>query len=127
MGRPIPERSLFVREPWATDIVEGRKRWEVRRYPTRVRGRVGILSPRGLIGTVRIVDVLGPFTLDDMLQHAEQHRAPERFLSVYAGSKPLYAWVLEDPEAFSDPVPVRRPKGPQVWITRRHIERTTPP
>ncbi|GBD15238.1 hypothetical protein HRbin26_00124 [bacterium HR26] len=123
----VPERSLVVREPWATHIVEGRKRWEIRRYPTRVRGRIGIVSPRGLIGAVRLIDVLGPFAVEELLEHIDKHLATEEFLSAYAGTRPLYAWVLEEPEAFPEPLAVERPGGPRVWVHRRQVRLTTPP
>ncbi len=127
-GTPkIPERSLVVREPWATHIVEGRKRWEIRRYPTRVRGRIGIVSPRGLIGVVRLVDVLGPFAVEELLEHADKHLATKEFLSAYAGARPLYAWVLEEPEAFPEPLAVERRGGPRVWVHCRHVRLAMPP
>jgi len=72
----IPERSLVVREPWASYIVQGRKTWEIRRCPTRVRGRIGIVSQRGLIGAVRLTRVLGPFTVEELLEETERHLAP---------------------------------------------------
>ncbi len=123
----IPARSLVVREPWASLIVGGRKTWEIRRYPTRVRGRIGIVSGRGLIGTVRLVEVLGPFTVGELLRHVEKHLAPEEVLREYAGGSELYAWVLEEPEEFPEPFQVERPRGPRTWVTEAQVRRTTPP
>lgn len=123
----LPEHILTVREPWATHIVEGRKLWEIRRYPTRIRGRIGIASSRGLIGTVRLTDVLGPFTIEELLDHIEKHLAPATFLEAYAQGQPLYAWVLEDPEPFPIPYALERPTGPRIWVRRRHVKGRTPP
>ncbi len=123
----IPARSLVVREPWASYIVGGRKTWEIRRYPTRIRGRIGIVSGRGLIGTVRLVEVLGPFTVEELLRHIEKHLAPEEMLREYAGDSDLYAWVLAEPEEFPEPLQVERPRGPRTWVTETQVRRTTPP
>lgn len=123
----IPARSLVVREPWASLIVGGRKTWEIRRYPTRIRGRIGIVSRRGLIGAVRLVEVLGPFTVEELLVHVEKHLAPEEVLREYAGGAELYAWVLAEPEEFPEPFEVERPRGPRTWVTGRQVRRTTPP
>lgn len=123
----IPARSLVVREPWASLIIGGRKTWEIRRYPTRVRGRIGIVSRRGLIGTVRLVDVLGPFTVEELMVHLEKHLAPEEVLREYAGGGELYAWVLAEPEEFPEPFQVERPRGPRTWVPGSQVRRTTPP
>ncbi|MFN3337288.1 MAG: ASCH domain-containing protein [Thermomicrobium sp.] len=119
----IPERSLIVREPWASYIVQGRKTWEVRRYPTRVRGRIGIVSPRGLIGAVRLVRVLGPFTVEELLEEIERHLAPEEFLREYAQDRPLWVWELEEAEEFEEPYEVERAGGPRIWVLRRWVRR----
>ncbi len=123
----IPVRSLVVREPWASLIVGGRKTWEIRRYPTRIRGRIGIVSGRGLIGAVRLVDVLGPFSVEELLLHIEKHLAPEEVLRAYAGDSELYAWVLAEPEEFPEPFEVERPRGPRTWVTESQVRRATPP
>lgn len=123
----IPTRSLVVREPWASLIVSGRKTWEVRRYPTRIRGRIGIVSGRGLIGAVRLVEVLGPFSVAELLLHFEKHLAPEEVLRAYAGGRDLYAWVLAEPEEFPEPLAVERPRGPRTWVTQSQVRRATPP
>jgi len=123
----IPARSLVVREPWASLIVGGRKTWEIRRYPTRIRGRIGIVSGRGLIGAVRLVEVLGPFSVEELVVHIEKHLAPEEVLREYAGGGELYAWVLEEPEEFPEPLEVERPRGPRTWVSGAQVRRATPP
>lgn len=108
--------GFFVREPYASHIVQGKKVWEIRRYRTGIRGRVGVVSSRGLIGTVVIEEVLGPFGLEELSREQGKHLAEPAFLERYARGRPLYAWVLSDPEAFPEPIPIKRPKGPGVWI-----------
>jgi hypothetical protein len=111
-----PKMGFFVREPYASYIVAGEKIWEVRRYPTEIRGRVGVVSSRGWIGTVVIREVLGPFSAEELASAWEKHRADPEFLRNYARGKPLYVWVLSDPEMFPAPIPVRKSRGPTVWL-----------
>lgn len=124
-----PELGLIVREPYTTDIVSGEKTWEIRRYPTHVRGRIGIISPRGWIGTVVLADVRGPVSVEVLRRYRARHRADPAFLEAYARGRPLYVWILTDPQAFPEPIPVRRPRGPVVWICPEEAlgARTTDP
>ena len=115
----VPERGLKVREPYATWIVQGKKRWEIRKHPTRVRGRVGIISRGKLIGTVEITGVKGPFTPEELADHQEKHRAGEAFLRSYAQGKPLYAWELANPRELPEPRPIQGRSGQQMWVRLR--------
>ena len=116
----LPEWALIVREPYASYIVSGIKTWEIRRYRPRHRGRIGIVSKEGLLGTVELVTVHGPFTVEELLhkEHWERHRADETFLRKYARGEPLYVWELRAPHRFPKPIPIVRPRGPVVWLHR---------
>ena len=115
-GEPLPARALRVLEPWAGHIVEGRKRWEIRRYPTRTRGRIGIASGGRILGTVEVSDVHGPFTAEELRQHMDRHLADPAFLERYAGGSPLWAWELEGARRLPEPVPYTRRRGQQGWV-----------
>ncbi|NPA31869.1 MAG: ATP-binding cassette domain-containing protein [Chloroflexi bacterium] len=115
----LPERGFFVREPYASHIVQGRKVWELRKHPTRVRGRVAVLRGNEVLGTVEIRGVQGPFTVDELEAHYDKHLAHPRFLRSYAGDKPLYAWELAEPYAYPVPRPFQRQPGHQVWVRLR--------
>ncbi len=119
-----PERGFRVREPYATYIVEGKKRWEIRKHPTRVRGRVGVVSNNRLIGTVEIRDVHGPFTVEELAEHYDKHLADPRFLAEYAGDKKVYAWELAHPHRFATPQRVKARRGQQMWMTLERPEET---
>jgi hypothetical protein len=111
-----PELGLIVQEPYATYIVLGKKNWEIRRYPTHIRGRIGIVSPRGWIGTAVLAEVRGPVSVEALRHQRSRHRADPEFLEAYARGRPLYIWVFTDPQAFPEPIPISRPRGPVVWI-----------
>jgi len=112
----LPAWGLLVREPFAGRILAGLKTWEIRRYSTARRGRIGIVTDRGLIGTVLLHDVLGPFSVAQLAGHVDKHRAPLSLLADYAAGKRLYAWVMRQPVRFAEPVRIRRRRGPMVWI-----------
>ncbi len=90
----LPEWGLFVREPFAGRIISGTKTWELRKQSTNRRGRIGILSERGLLGTVELCGVAGPFRVAALAMHVDKHRAPLSLVEGYAGGRDLWAWVL---------------------------------
>ncbi|AEH24990.1 ASCH domain-containing protein [Pyrococcus yayanosii] len=115
-------KGLIVREPYASWIVEGRKVWEIRKNSTRIRGRIVIISGRKALGTVELVDVLGPFTPEELVEHEDKHLASYEFLKRYSNGKKLYAWVLANPEKFEHPRDVAVPPGAQVWVNLRGFQ-----
>ncbi|NPA25997.1 MAG: GNAT family N-acetyltransferase, partial [Chloroflexi bacterium] len=113
----LPERGFRVRDPYATYIVQGKKRWEIRRHPTRVRGRVAVIRGDQILGSVEIRDVHGPFTVEELMQeHYDKHLADPRFLAQYARGKPLYAWELANPREYPEPKPFKAKRGQQTWV-----------
>lgn len=97
-------------------IVRGIKKWEIRRRKTSVRGDVLIICNGFAIGRAKLVDVLGPFSVDELMKYQDYHRVDEEFLREYSGGRKLYAWVFEEPEEFREKVKVEIPRGAQVWV-----------
>lgn len=108
-------RGLIIRQPYAGWIVEGKKIWEIRKSRTRIRGEVLIISNGKAIGKAELVDVLGPFTPEELAEHGDKHLVDYPFLRDYSNGKPLYAWVFKNARKFERPVRVRLKKGVQVW------------
>lgn len=117
----MPMKGLIVREPYATLIVEGKKVWEIRKQRTSVRGTILILSKGKALGKAKLVDVLGPFTPEELAEHKDKHHADLEFLKEYSKGKPLYAWVLEGAEKFERPKKVEIARGAQVWANVRRV------
>ena len=112
------ERTLLVREPWVSMLLDGYKTWELRRSSTKVRGRVG-LTPSGsgeIAGSAKLWDVHGPFTAEELGAHRELHRVDDEFLDDYAAGKTLYAWEFRDAEWFEPPAPYEHPQGAVIWV-----------
>ena len=108
--------GLIVREPYATLIVKGLKVWEIRKRRTNVRGEIFIISKGRIIGKVKLVNVLGPFTAEELAKHEEKHRVEYEDLKNYAGNSKLFAWVLSDAVEFEKPIKVDVPRGAQIWV-----------
>ncbi len=109
-------KGLIVREPWATLIVEGKKRWEVRRTRTRYRGPVAIISGGKIIGVADLVDVI-ELPVDEMAALVDKHYAdPLQILSYGAGKRTLFAWVMKNARKLKEPVDVEIPAGAQIWV-----------
>lgn len=100
-------------------IIRGEKKWEIRKTNTRVRGYVLIISEGYAIGRAKLVDVLGPFSVEELSKYYDYHKVDERFLEEYSGGKKLYAWVFEEPEEFEEKIKVNVRRGAQIWVRLR--------
>nr|WP_279231343.1 ASCH domain-containing protein [Thermus altitudinis] len=108
--------GLIVREPYASLIVDGKKTWEIRKRKTRHRGPLGIITSGYLIGQADLLDVQGPFTVEELLAHPEKHLADEAFLRAYAGEQPLYAWILRNAFRYEEPLFVPKKPGRVIFV-----------
>jgi hypothetical protein len=112
-------RGLLVRDPYASQLLDGQKIWEIRGKPTQIRGPVAIIkSGTGhAYGTAKLVRVLGPLDIDDLTLASELPR-DERELFRREGlpySK-TYAYVFTDPKWFERPIRYRHPSGAVTWV-----------
>ncbi len=118
--------ALLIREPHLGRILDGSKTWEIRGMRTHRRGRL-ILARSGsglLIGECQLVDVVGPL---DMLALAQTSALPDeqkRDISGTGvvpyvrpdGASRTYAWVLDSPVTYPEPVPYRHPQGAVIFV-----------
>jgi hypothetical protein len=110
-------RTLLIREPWVSMIIDGHKTWELRRSSTTVRGTVG-LSPSGsgvIGGRAELVAAHGPITASELREHRDKHRVDDEFLDSYAAGKPLHAWEFQNAHRFQSPAPYEHPQGAVTW------------
>lgn len=109
-------KGLIIKEPFASMIVRGEKRWEIRKTNTKFRGEVLIISNGFVIGSARLVDVLGPFSVEELMKYKEFHKVEYDVLLEYSKGKKLYAWVFDDAKEFDEKIKVRIPRGVRVWV-----------
>jgi len=108
-------RGLLVKKPYIDLILSGKKKWEVRRRNTRIRGRIALVWNNKVWGTVEIVDVRA-FPVDVMAERNEHGVSADEIRRYGKGKATLYAWILENPRPINPPVPVNVPRGAQVWV-----------
>ena len=112
-------RGLLVRDPYASQLLNGEKVWEIRGRSTQIRGLVVIVkSGTGrAFGTANLVRVLGPLELEDLLTAPELPREEREELrrDGLPYSK-TYAYVFSNPRWFERSVPYRHPSGAVTWV-----------
>lgn len=112
-------RGLMVRDPFATQLLDGEKVWEIRGRATQIRGPVVIVkSGTGCaFGTVNLVRVLGPLELDDLIEAPELPASErEEFRRDGLPYSKTYAYVFSNPKWFERPIPYRHPSGAVTWV-----------
>jgi hypothetical protein len=111
-------RTLLIKEPWASLILDGKKTWELRRSGTGVRGAVGI-TPSGsgqVAGQAELVDVHGPFTPEELSPYRNKHQVDDALVKAYDTGNGLYAWEFRDAHRYDTPIPYDHPQGAVIWV-----------
>ena len=107
-------KGLIIRSPWIDKILIGEKIWEIRGTATKIRGRIFLIkSGTGKIfGEVKLVDC---FELDTKTysSSSDKHGIPAASSLPY---KKTYAWVLEAPVRYENPIPYKHPSGAVIWV-----------
>lgn len=122
----LPCRGLLIRDPYISDILNGRKCWELRSFPTRIRGRLGLIKSTSgrVFGECILKECLGPLDLDTLLQSTEigphdleeiRNSGATPYLD-REGRSSTYAWVLDNVQAYAQPVPYRHPSGAVTFV-----------
>lgn len=125
----VPDKALKVQEPYATQIVNGEKSWELRRTNTSIRGRVGIASGGKLLGEAVLTDVRKE-KVDDLQRRRRfrqlHNNVSNEFIGKYSlgnkNQKPLdelFVWVFEHPKVYNPPLHFEAPRGSVVWVNLR--------
>lgn len=112
-------RGLIVRDPYASQLLNGQKIWEIRGRPTQVRGPVVIVKAGTgrAFGTANLVRVLGPLELEDLLIAPELPDHEREDLRRYGLPYPkTYAYVFTSPLRLRRPISYRHPSGAVTWV-----------
>jgi hypothetical protein len=121
---PIIERALIIYSEPLEWILSGKKVWEIRSKPTKIRGPIALLAKgtRKILGTCKLVDCLGPLTVDEFIANAPKMNATRRELEddriglEEDAAYGLYAWVLEDTKRLAKPIRFQNPSGAVIWV-----------
>jgi len=111
-------KGLMIRSPWIEKILEGEKTWEVRGSNTKTRGTIALIrSGSGLVvGTCKLVDVVGPLSPSEFKRNTPRHHVKVRNRGNHLPYKKTYAWVLSDAISLKKPRPYKHPRGAAIWV-----------
>jgi hypothetical protein len=125
-GDRIPCRGLLIRDPYISDILDGKKRWELRGFATRIRGPIGLIKSTSghVFGECVLRECIGPLELDALLHSSEigPHDLSElQRTGVLPYTNPdgcsaTYAWVFDDVRAYPEPISYRHPAGAVTFV-----------
>lgn len=113
--------ALIVQSPYAEQIVQGLKRWEIRKTNTRKRHRIGIIKS-GSSTVIGEVDVVSSFqadrqTLDASIdKHCCSDLQPYLPKNAAGGATVAWVWVLANAHEYKSPKPYHHPGGAQCWV-----------
>lgn len=111
-------RGLIIKTPWSDFILDGRKTWEIRGSRTNIRGKIDIIESgtSTCVGTVELIDCIGPLSLVAMMLCQEEHLISIDLLTAGLPYPNTYAWVVQNPVRFKKPVPYNHPNGAVIWV-----------
>ena len=120
----LPARALLIQARWLEPIFSGNKTWEVRGKNLHVRGRACLANGGYLVGEVEftaahpigardegntLVAVPGHEHHFIGLRHNQDKTCVED-VTIFTYSR-LFAWVMENPRRYSQPIPYCHPLG----------------
>lgn len=108
-------RALIIKEKYIDLILSGKKTWEIRKFDTKIRGPIALISSGYLYGFVYLKRTFR-INKETLKKYVDKHRVPPEFIDEYAGGREeLYIWVLGNPLRLSEPLKIRYARGVQVW------------
>lgn len=116
-------RGLIIRPEFLASILEGKKSIEMRKKPTKRRGRILLIEPalisgiQFIVGECVLIACNGPLELDKKavrdwvgdLAAIDYEKHPELLEN-------KYAWALENVRALKSPLKFGAIRGPQTWM-----------
>jgi hypothetical protein len=113
-------KALIIDEPWMTEVLAGRKIWEMRRTRCHHRGPIALIRKGSgqVVGVADVVDSLSSIESAEAFAAAEnRHRIPPDRQSAAFADGWRYPWVLRNARPLAEPVHYQHPKGAVIWVT----------
>ena len=115
-------RGLIIKSPYIEEILAGTKKWEIRGSNTKIRGQIALIKSGSskIFGTVNIVESK-EITMDEYRtwKIGRGANVDEVIESPY---KRIFAWVLEKPVIFKEPIVYKHPMGAIIWVNLDEYE-----
>ncbi|MBH9964837.1 ASCH domain-containing protein [Rossellomorea oryzaecorticis] len=108
--------ALIIKSPWIDRIFEGKKTWEIRGSNTKKRGKIALIkSGSGMVyGEVDLINSK-ELNLTEYQESRRFHGVESEAASVLPYQR-TYAWVLDNPKIYKQPVPYKHPMGAVIWV-----------
>jgi hypothetical protein len=115
---PNITRGLVIDQPWVGLIADGRKTWEMRTRPTKIRGWIGLIEKGTgtVIGVAYLATSLPPLQPDEHHLHFKKHRVPPVAGRKRYDGRYLIPWKLTKAVRLLRPVPYQHPTGAVTWV-----------
>ncbi|MEZ9141666.1 MULTISPECIES: ASCH domain-containing protein [unclassified Shewanella] len=112
------DTGLVIADPYISQILNGEKTWEMRSQLTKKRETIGLIRKGSgqVVGQAKVVDCIGPLSVTELLLNSNKHGISEAQIADGLLDKWNYAWVLEEIEAFEDPIEYSHPSGAVIWV-----------
>lgn len=109
-------KGLIIKREWLDLFFDGRKKLEMRRRPTTIRGSILLIqSGSGCVVGSANLQSCSDKPLNDVLMdfHQSAHRVPQDspFWKTHR-----YAWHLTNIVKYDKPKPYKHPQGAIVWV-----------
>jgi len=116
---PAELSGLVIRSEPIEQILQGIKTWEMRSRSVNKRGTIALIKKGSgtVVGVADIVDCLGPFSDQAMLDHQDKHRIDPKLLLAGEVAQWRTAWVLDNIRRLAKPVPYDHPNGAVTWVS----------
>ena len=117
----MPKSILIVKDPWASLILKGEKKLELRTTRTKKINQEIYIAKSGtkkIFGKVTITDCK-EIKKENLEILREKHLVSNDALNnmKYYQKKKIYGWDLDNPEYFETPISYNHPNGAQTWVT----------
>jgi hypothetical protein len=112
-------KGLIIESTPIEKILAGRKTWEMRSTPTKVRGTIALIRKGSgqIVGTAELVDSVGPLSADDVRNNEDKHQIEPTRQADPKIAKYRHAWVLRNARRLERPVRYEHPAGAVIWVS----------
>lgn len=107
--------GLIVKQPYASLIAEGKKKWELRsREPpqSKIKHEIYLLSSGFALGKIKIIDHWLA-NKKDLAKNSKKHHLSTTFLE---DDFETNVWEIDIVKSFFNPKPYCHPMGARVWV-----------
>lgn len=108
-------KALIVKEKWLNLILSGKKTWELRSSNTKTRGKILLIKSgsKQMFGECELVDSI-KIDLEQYKTNKDKHCINVN--KAVLPYKNTYAWVLQNPQKYNNPIPYKHPMGAVIWV-----------